>query len=442
MYRYIPSAGRNGQALLEELNVSSVDELFKDIPEHLRFEGELDLPESKSELEVLRTMSDYANESVSQSSFASFLGAGVYDHFRPLIIDHIIGRSEFYTAYTPYQAEISQGTLQAIFEYQSFISDLTGMPVSNASMYDGSNACVESLLLAINNDRKATNVLVSEGVNPEVLAVIKTYLQFRDIEVKMVPLKDGVTDQEKLSELLEGSPSCFLFQNPNYFGGIETMAPLASMCKEKKVLSIVNVDPISLAVIEAPGKVGIDIVVGDGQSLGNGMNFGGPYLGFMAVTDKLVRKIPGRIVGLTKDARGERAFVLTLQAREQHIRRYKATSNICSNQSLNTLAASIYLVTMGKTGLKEVAVQSHSKATYLRKGLIETGQFEPVFEGPFFKEFALRYKGNLDALLDELKKHGILGGVRLSSDTLLIAVTEKRTKEEMDRFIDVVRRCQ
>ena len=436
-HRYIPNSGDVKKEMLQEIGVSSIDELFSDIPANLRYQGKLNIDPALSEMELLKKMEGFGAKNEPMSSFTSFLGAGVYDHFVPLLINHIASRSEFYTAYTPYQAEISQGTLQVIFEYQSMICELTGMDTSNASMYDGANAAVEGVLLALNNS-KSKRVLISEGMHPEVYRVIKTYLKFRDTELIEVPLKDGRTDLYKAKELLEEKTAAFIIQNPNFYGGIEDMKAFAEVAKD--TVSIAHVDPISLALFEAPGKLGIDIVVGDGQALGNGINLGGPYLGFMAVGKKLVRKMPGRVAGLTKDSKGQRAFTLTLQAREQHIRRYKATSNICSNQALNALISTIYLSIMGKQGLKEVAVQSHSKAKYLRDALLETGKFEACFNAPYFKEFCLQYNGDLPAFMDKLKQEGFLAGLALEDNRLLIAVTEKRTKAEMDDFIEAVRR--
>lgn len=440
-HRYIPNGEQVTQEMLRDLGISSINELFADIPANLRFQGHLPIEEALSESDMLRHATELGNKNQNLSQNVCFLGGGVYDHFRPLIIDHIIGRSEFYTSYTPYQPEIAQGTLQMIFEYQSLICQLTGMDTSNASMYDASNATAEAVLLSINNTRKANRVLVSEGLNPEYLQVIKTYLHFRGIEVVMVPLVDGKTDLASIEGDLTPETACVVVQNPNYYGVLEDVKGFGAMT-EGKVFSVLVTDPISLGVLEKPGKFGIDIVVGDGQSLGNGMNLGGPYLGYMAVSRKHIRRIPGRVAGMSRDSKGERAFVLTLQAREQHIRRYKATSNICSNQSLNALVASIYLNVMGPQGLKEVCQQSYSKATYLRNGLLETGLFNETRGNTYFKEFTLQFKGDAQALLDALRAENILGGILLEDNEILIAVTEKRTKEELDRYLEVVRRFQ
>ena len=442
MHRYFSNVKGDEALMLKEIGVESIDELFADIPKEIRLDRSLEVGPSLTEIEVKRKMESLGAKNSTSAEYASFIGAGVYDHITPVVIDHILSRSEFYTAYTPYQPEISQGTLQAIFEYQSLICNLTGMDASNASMYDGPTAAAEALLLALANKSKATKVLVSEGVHPEIMTVISTYLKFRNVEIVKIPLKGLATDLDALKELADKEAAAVLIQSPNFFGVIEDVSAAASIASEVKALTIDYVDPISLGLLKAPGDIGVDIVIGDGQSLGNGLNFGGPYLGFMAVTKKLVRKLPGRIAGETVDKDGKRAFVLTLQAREQHIRRFKATSNICSNQALNALAASIYMNTMGKQGFREVAFQSLSKAEYLKDGLLGTGKFEKLSEGPTLKEFALRYKGDVTELLKELKKNGIFGGYHLVcegyEDGLLIAVTEKRTKEELDRFIKVV----
>ncbi|HZK09723.1 MAG TPA: aminomethyl-transferring glycine dehydrogenase subunit GcvPA [Clostridia bacterium] len=445
MHRYIPNNGAPLKEMLEQIGISSMDELFKDIPQELQFKGELNIPGALSEMELLEKTRKLSKKNKSADDLTYFIGGGVYDHFVPLVIDHIISRSEFYTSYTPYQAEASQGTLQAIFEYQSLITQLTGMEVSNASMYDGSNAAIEAALLSIASKRRSNTLLVSEGVHPEVIEVVKSYSHFRDIEVRLIPLDEqGKTDMEKAQEMVDKSVASIMVQNPNFFGVIEDIPSVVAFSKSHKIMSIDYVDPISLGLFEAPGDQGVDVVVADGQSLGNGLNYGGPYLGIMAMRKKDVRKMPGRVAGLSKDLDGNRAFVLTLQAREQHIRRFKATSNICSNQSLNMLIASIYLNTMGKKGLREVAVQSASKAAYLKKALLDTGYFEEVFSGSTFKEFTLRYKGDLDALLEGLEEAGFLGGLHLKrfgrEGELLIAVTEKRSKAEMDAYVEAVRR--
>ncbi len=443
IHRYIPKGDGEKEKMLEKIGVESIDDLFVDIPKDLKLTEPLKIPEAMSELDLLRRAQELGEKNIPITSRVSFLGAGVYDHYVPLLIDHIISRSEFYTSYTPYQPEIAQGTLQAIFEYQTLICRLTGMDISNASMYEGASAAAEALLIALADKRKSNNVLVSAGMHPDAIQVIKTYLHYRDVEVREVPLKDGHTDLEAAKELADEHTAGMVMQNPNFFGEMEDVPSFATFAKDNKMLSILSVDPISLALLEPPGKQEIDLVIGDGQALGNGLNFGGPYLGFLAVNKKHMRKMPGRLVGVSKDTEGKRAFVLTLQAREQHIRRYKATSNICTNMSLNALMASVYLNTLGKEGMREVAIQSLSKSHYLYNGLLETGAFEEVFSTPFFKEFTLKYKGDVKKLLAKLLECNIVGGLDLSDygreGEILVAVTEKRTKEEMDRYIACVK---
>lgn len=444
MHRYIPSTEADKKSMLDEIGAGSIMDLFSDIPENLRLGRDLNLETSKSELEVKRLLNGLGEKNKSLNDLVCFLGAGAYDHFIPTTIKHLASRSEFFTAYTPYQPEISQGTLRVIFEYQSLICNLTGMDASNASMYDGQTAAVEAALMAIANAKKADTILVSKGLNPQARRVLGTYAHNKEIKVIEIEMDNGATSLEDLKGKLTKEVAGVIVQNPNFFGVIEDVKALADAAHENKSLLIDYVDPISLAVLEAPGKLGADIVVGEGQSLGNGINYGGPYLGFLATTDKLVRKIPGRIVGESVDTDGKRAFVLTLQAREQHIRRFKATSNICSNQGLNVLMSSIYMVTMGKQGLKEVALQSMAKAHYTMNSLVATGKFKPLFEGrSFFKEFAVKCETSAEALNDKLLQNGYLGGYDLSKDygidnSVLIAVTEKRTKEEIDQFVKLM----
>jgi glycine dehydrogenase subunit 1 len=383
-----------------------------------------------------------AGKNKSNEELVCFLGAGAYDRYVPSVIHHITSRSEFYTAYTPYQPEISQGTLQVIFEYQSMICSLTGMDVANASMYDGASATAEAAMLAAENTKRNT-IVVSKTVHPEVRRVLATYMRFKGIEVVEVDMADGATDVEKLRAAVDSKTAGVIVQNPNFFGVIEDMTEVEKIAHENKAMLIMNVEPISLGILKTPGEIGADIAVGEGQALGNGLNFGGPYLGFMAVTSKLMRKMPGRIVGQTEDLDGKRAFVLTLQAREQHIRRQKATSNICSNQALNALTAAIYLTTMGKQGLKEVALQSMQKAHYAFDKITASGKYKPLFSKPFFTEFAVAGEVEGRSVNKELIKQGILGGYDLTRDYplnngLLICVTEKRTKDEIDKLVKVM----
>lgn len=443
MFPYLSNTTDDEKRMFENIGISSIDELFSDIPEDLRLKENLKLNKPMSELEVTKFMKNLSKKNTSTEDLVCFLGAGAYDHYIPSVIKHITSRSEFYTAYTPYQPEISQGTLQVIFEYQTMIAELTGMDVANASMYDGGTACAEAAMMAAENTRRKS-IVVSKTVHPETRSILKTYMKFHGVEVVEVDFKDGETDVEKLKETVNASTAAVIVQNPNFFGVVEDLTEVEKVTHSNKALLIMNVDPISLGVLKTPGEIGADIVVGEGQSLGNRLNFGGPYLGFMATTSKLMRKLPGRIVGQTEDLDGKRGFVLTLQAREQHIRRQKATSNICSNQALNALIASVYLITMGKQGIREVAMQCLQKSHYAYKELTASGKFKASFNKPFFKEFVVESSIPADKVNDELLANGILGGYLLGKDypqlsnSLLFCVTEKRSKEEIDMLAKVM----
>ncbi|MGF7060290.1 aminomethyl-transferring glycine dehydrogenase subunit GcvPA [Brassicibacter mesophilus] len=443
MHRYIPNTEGDKKLMLDSIGVKSIDDLFEDVPKELKFNRKLDISEALSESEIIKHMASLTDKNMSTDELTCFLGAGAYDHYIPSIVKHLAMRSEFYTSYTPYQAEISQGTLQVIFEYQTMLCNLTGMDVTNASMYDGPTAAAEASIMACENTRRKS-VIVSKTVHPEVRKVMSTYLRFRDIELKEVDMIDGVTDIEKLKSMVDKTTAGVVVASPNFFGIIEDVTEVEKITHENKANFIMYTDPISLGILKTPGELGADIVVGEGQSLGNKLNFGGPYLGFLATTSKLVRKLPGRIVGQTEDVDGKRAFVLTLQAREQHIRRFKATSNICSNQGLNMVMAAIYMTTMGKNGLREVAMQSTQKAHYAYNELIKSGKYKPLFNKPFFKEFAVTSDIEANKVNSELLANGILGGYELSKDYsglnngLLFCVTEKRTKEEIDKLARVM----
>ncbi|HZJ82592.1 MAG TPA: aminomethyl-transferring glycine dehydrogenase subunit GcvPA [Clostridia bacterium] len=441
MSRYIPNTREQREDMLKEIGYSSIEDLFVDIPEEVRLDKELNIPEGISEIELIKHMKELASANKHGGQYPCFLGAGAYDHYIPSAIDHIISRGEFFTAYTPYQPEISQGTLQAIFEYQTMICDLTGMDVANASMYDGSTAVAEAVLMACQATRRS-KVVLAGSLHPEYKHVTATYARFQDIPITELGYKDGVIDLEELERSITKDTGAVVVQSPNFFGIIEDIKSIAQIVHNNKALLIVSADPISLGILESPGQLGADIVVGEGQSLGNPLNFGGPYLGFFATTKRLMRRMPGRVVGETTDKDGNRGFVLTMQTREQHIRREKATSNICTNQGLNALIATIYMSLIGKEGLKEVANQCLQKSHYLYDRLIETGLFTPVFNAPFFKEFALKSKIPVDKLNASLLKKGIIGGFSLIGDYedihggWLVAVTEKRTKEEMDILVE------
>lgn len=423
--------------MLKKVGVGSLDELFSEIPESIRFKGDYDLPSAMSEMEIRHFFEQLGKKNEQLTVFA---GAGVYDHYTPSIVPNIIQRSEFLTSYTPYQAEISQGTLHYIFEYQSMMAELTGMDISNASMYDGSTATAEAVLMAVANAKKANKVLVSGTIDPKVLRVIRTYAHFQNIEIELIAKKNGVTDKADMEQkIAAGGVAGVVVQQPNYYGIVEDYSGFADTCHDNKALFVMNSIAADLALLKTPREWGADIAVGDGQSLGIPMSFGGPYVGYMCCTEKLMRKMPGRIVGATQDNRGQRAFVLTLQAREQHIRRQKATSNICSNQSLMALFVTIYMSIMGKEGLKEAASLSYSAAHYLCEELVKTGKFTLAYEQPFFNEFCVRYNGNVDALQKHLADNGILGGVKVADDIIMFAVTEKRTKEEIDQLVELVK---
>ena len=405
---------------------------------------ELNIPKSKSELEVVSYLKSLADKNCSMTKLTSFLGAGAYDHYIPSVVNHIISRSEYYTSYTPYQPEISQGTLQYIFEFQTLICNLTGMDVANASLYDGGTAVVEAALMAAAYSKK-DEIIISKSVKPDARKILHTYAHVQNLKVIEVDIKDGVTDIDALEGLVNDNTAAVIVQSPNFFGIIEDLKALGEVAhKGKKTTFVASVDPISLGILKKPGDLGVDVAVGEGQSLGIPVSFGGPYLGFMAVKDDYIRKLPGRIVGQTEDLDGKRSFVLTLTAREQHIRREKATSNICSNQGLNSLAATIYMVTLGKEGLREVAMQSTKKAHYAFEQMTKSGKYKPMFDKPFFKEFAVVSDKDPMDINKTLRAENMIGGYDLGKEYpemkggILYAVTEKRTKEEIDRLTGVL----
>ena len=421
--------------MMEKAGVKDLDGLYAQIPENIRFRGDYQSPSEMSEMEVRQLFEKLGSQN---SQLTCFAGYGVYDHYTPSVIPNLLSRSEFLTSYTPYQAEISQGTLHYIFEYQSTMTELTGMDISNASMYDGTTAAAEAMMMAVAAGKKQNKVLVSETLNPRTREVLDTYALHQDIELVTIPMKDGVTDLSTLNSQLStlDGVAGVMVQQPNVFGIIEDYTGFAEACHEQKALFIMDSVAADLALLKTPGEWGADIAVGDGQSLGIPMLFGGPYVGYMCCTEKLIRKMPGRIVGMTKDNRDQRAFVLTLQAREQHIRRQKATSNICSNQSLMALFVTIYCSLMGKQGLKEAAQLSYAGAHYMCEELTKTGRFHLTFDQPFFNEFYVKYDGDADTLYQRFIEAGILGGVRFE-DGFLFAVTEKRTKEEIDNLVKI-----
>ena len=420
--------------MMEKAGVKTLDGLYAQIPENIRFRGDYQIPSEMSEMEVRDTFAKLGSQNEQLTCFA---GYGVYDHYTPSVIPSLLQRSEFLTSYTPYQAEISQGTLHYIFEYQSMMAELTGMDISNASMYDGTTAAAEGMMMAVAAGKKQNKVLVSRTLNPKTREVLDTYALHQGIALETIAEKDGMTDIDDLkAKLAQGGVAGVMVQQPNVYGIVEDYTGFAEACHDQKALFIMDSVAADLAVLKTPGEWGADIAVGDGQSLGIPMLFGGPYVGYMCCTEKLIRKMPGRIVGMTKDSRDQRAFVLTLQAREQHIRRQKATSNICSNQSLMALFVTIYLSLMGKQGMKEAAQLSYAGAHYLCDELQKTGRFSLVYDQPFFNEFYVKYDGDIDTLYQRFIDAGFLGGVKFA-DGILFAVTEKRTKEEIDNLVKI-----
>ncbi len=440
MFKYFPHTQKDVDEMLKSLNITSVDELFKDVPKEVLFDRDYDIPVSHSEIEVRSFFNDIKQKNRVLTVFS---GLGVYDHYQPSVIRAITSRQEFMTAYTPYQPEISQGTLQYIFEYQSMIQTLTGLEVSNASMYDGTTASAEACFMAVHAS-KGHKILISKTMNPNIQNVIKTYLKYKEIEYDFIAEKNGVIDIEDFKGKITLDIAGVIVQKPNFYGIVEDYSGIADLCHDNKALFIENADISTLAVLKTPGEDGADIACGECQSLGVPMAFGGPYLGYLATTKKLVRKMPGRICGYTTDIDGKRAFVLTLQAREQHIRRSKANSNICSNQSLMALYVATYMSLMGETGLKEVNRLSYQGAHYLYDKLLATGKFRDPFKKPFVKEFTLETNISNDLISEALLKNDIFGGVGLDiygeeyRGLVNFCVTEKRTKTEIDNLIQVL----
>jgi len=443
---YIPHTEEDRRRMLHAIGVGSVEELFDDIPDEVRFKRQLDLPEGMSELEVQRLLYELSKKNGNVNDYVCFLGAGVYDHYIPATVDHVISRSELYTAYTPYQPEISQAVLQMIYEYQTAICEITGMDASNASHYDGATSVAEAAIISCMHTGRR-KVAVSSAVHPEYRATLRTYAHGHGIDVIEIPCTGGVTPPDGIEACVADDVAAVILQNPNFFGCIEDVEAAEKVAHSHGALYTVVVDPISLGVMAPPGSYGADIVVGEGQSLGNPLSFGGPYLGIFAVREKVLRRMPGRLVGMTVDNRGQRGFVLTLQAREQHIRREKATSSICSNEALCAAAALVYLSTMGKQGLREVGEMCLSKAHYAAQRIAATGAFSLAFGAPFFKEFAVRCPVDPEKIVEKMAEQGILAGYPLGraypelGDCLLIAVTEKRTRQEIDRLVAGLEGC-
>lgn len=434
MGSYVTSTTKEQEEMLHEAGFESFDDLFaRQLPDKVRIK-ELNLPDGLSEMEALARVEAMAAKNHRFGSI--FRGAGAYDHYIPAIVKSVTGKEEFVTAYTPYQAEISQGVLQSIFEYQTMICELTGMDVSNASVYDGATAAAEGVAMC--RDRKRNKALISACINPEHQKVIETYCFGNGMELIVVPEKNGQTDMDALKELLTPDTACFYAEAPNYYGIIEDYTALGTLVHEKKAKYILGANPIAIALLPTPAEYGADAAIGEGQPLGLDLAFGGPYLGFMAATKDMMRKLPGRIVGETSDHDGNRAFVLTLQAREQHIRREKASSNICSNQALCAMTAAVYLGAMGADGLKQAAVLCTSKAHYLQEGLAEIG-FTLKYDAPFFHEFVTECPVDAETVLNALAKKDILGGLPLGEKEILWCTTEKNTKAQIDQVIRILK---
>ncbi len=439
MFKYLPHTEQDIKEMLEVIGVKDIDDLFLEIPESLK-QLDLDVPKSHSELEIFSRFNDLA---AKNKVLIPFIGAGSYDHYTPTVIRHLIERQEFLTAYTPYQPEISQGTLQYIFEYQSIVTELTGMDVSNASMYDGATATAEAMFMAT-NAKKRNKILISKTVNPNVISVVETYAKYRDYTVDYVEELNGVTSVEDFKNKNSKEYAGIILQSPNFYGIIEDVSPYREILDETKGLLIINSDITTLSLLKPPSEVGCDIAVGDCQAMGVPMSFGGPYIGYLATTKKLMRKMPGRICGVTNDSDGKRAYVLTLQAREQHIRREKANSNICSNQSLLALFVTIYTSIMGKQGLKEVQQKSYNATHYLYERITALPKFHTVYDQPFFKDCVVQSEVDAELVNSKLLEKGILGPLNLGKydsskkNQLLFSATEKRTMKEIDLLISVL----
>ena len=438
-FTYFPHTDDDVRQMLDRIGVGSLEDLYSDVPQDVIYRKEFDLPDAMSELEVRQYFEEIAEQN---TNLFCLCGLGAYDHYSPAVIPHIISRSEFLTAYTPYQPEVSQGTLRYIFEYQSMITELTGMDCTNASMYDGATAAAEAMMMAMASTKKKTRVLLSEGLLPQVVNVVKTYAKFNGVELGFIPCADGATSYGALlTELAAGDVAGVLVPGINKYGVIEDFTGFADAVHAQKGLFMMYSDPSSLAVIKSPGEWGADIVCGDSQSLGVPLCYGGQYVGFLACKKDHVRKLPGRIVGATKDVDGKRAYVLTLQAREQHIRREKATSNICSNQSLMALYVTVYMSLMGPEGLRQVNELSYGGAHYLHDRLLQTGLFENAFDKPFLKEFTLKALVPVEEVQNALQLIGVFGAVEVEPGLVNFCVTEKASKDNLDAVVDYLTNC-
>lgn len=436
-FAYFPHTGDDIRQMLDRIGMGSLEDLYSDVPQDVIYRQEYDLPDAMSEHEVRQYFEELAEQN---TNLFCLCGLGAYDHYSPAVIPYIISRSEYLTAYTPYQPEVSQGTLRYIFEYQSMITELTGMDCTNASMYDGATAAAEAMMMAMASTKKKTRVLLSEGLLPQVVNVVRTYAKFNGVELGFIPCLDGATSYgAMLAELAAGDVAGVLVPGINKYGIIEDFTGFADAVHAQKGLFMVYSDPSSLAVLRTPGEWGADVVCGDSQSLGLPLSYGGPYAGFLACRKDYVRKLPGRIVGATRDVDGKRAYVLTLQAREQHIRREKATSNICSNQSLMALYVTVYMSLMGPQGLRQVNELSYGGAHYLHDRLLETGLFGKIFDKPFLKEFTLKSLIPVETLQDALQMIGVFGAVEVEEGLVNFCVTEKVSRENIDAVVEYLK---
>jgi glycine dehydrogenase subunit 1 len=447
MNPYLPHTEQEIEEMLAVIGVRSLSDLFADVPESVKLARPLALKPGRSEFEVALRLRALANR--NDTSAVSFLGGGCYDHWVPATVKHLISRAEFYTAYTPYQAEIAQGVLQAIFEYQSMICELTGLEVSNASLYDGHTAACEAAVIALNSVRKADTILYSATLHPYTKQVLATYFKGTTVKLEEIAQQEGETSLSDLEARLTPRVAGVIVQSPNFFGCLEEYSAVAEAVHANKSLLIISANPLSLGLLKPQGEWGADLAVGDTQPCGLPATFGGPSVGYIAAERSLLRKMPGRIVGQSLDKDGRRAFLLTLQAREQHIKRERATSNICSNQALAALATTVYLATLGRQGLKQVALLNTQKAHYLYRRLVDELSLKPLYRKPFFNEFSLRLPVKPASLLAGMEKEGIFAGLELArfyperpeyADVITVAVTEKRTREDLDRYVDTMKR--
>ncbi len=438
---YTPHTDEQIREMLDVIGLENESDLFSSVPKELQISG-IDLPEGLDEFSTFEKFKSIASKNVTNKTI--FMGGGYYDHIVPSAVDALAGRSEFYTSYTPYQAEASQGTLQVLYEYQSMICELSGMDVSNASMYDGASALAESALMAVRISRKRNKILIDGGINPTYIKVVQTYLSFRDIEFEVIDVKNYKTDRQAVLDKIDDTVAGYLFQNPNFFGTIDDFTAIVEKLHENKALAVVSAYPISLGMLKDPASMGADIFCADGQCLGNYLNFGGPSFGMIATKEKYIRDLPGRIIGRTLDKDENEIFVLTMQAREQHIRRHRATSNICSNQNLVAVRSTIFMSLLGENGLSEMANLCFSKALYLKDELSKIDGVSVLNKENSFNEFVIATPLDSDLFLDQLREKGFYAGINLANidskfkNEILVSVTEKRTKEQMDAFVSSI----